>query len=85
MGVPLHPAPLYEALVALAIGALLVRSLARRRVSGEVFAQFVVAYGAARLLLAPLRGDAPLLPGAFAWMATICAGGALWIWLRQKP
>jgi len=84
LGIHLHPSPLYEALAAAILGAILLRQLERRQRSGQVFAAFVIGYGTIRLLLAPMRGDAAFLPGAFAWMAAITAGLAGWLWLRDR-
>jgi len=83
LGVALHPAPIYEALGALALGLYLLWRLGHRANPGEVFAIFLAGYGALRLVLSPLRGDAPALPGALAWAAIACAGVALWFWLRS--
>jgi phosphatidylglycerol:prolipoprotein diacylglycerol transferase len=84
LGVPLHPTPIYEAVAALALGILLLWKLGRRGFAGEVFLWFVIGYGAIRLLLTPLRGDAPVFPGAFAWLAAIAGGAAVLLWLRDR-
>lgn len=84
LGVHLHPAPLYEAIAALVLGAFLLGRLDRRAAAGEVFTLFVVGYGMIRLSLAPLRGDAPFLPGALLWLAVLAAGTAAWVWIRRE-
>ena len=50
-----HPVQLYTSMLALGMCAWLVRSFVRRRVDGEVFYRFLVAYGSLRLAMAPLR------------------------------
>jgi phosphatidylglycerol:prolipoprotein diacylglycerol transferase len=53
--VPLHPVQLYGTAIMLLVTIGLVWRFARRAHDGEVFALFLIAYGAERLLLAPFR------------------------------
>jgi phosphatidylglycerol:prolipoprotein diacylglycerol transferase len=53
----LHPTPLYEAAVALALFVGLSSLAARRPPPGTVALAFVVAYGVARCGIEPFRGD----------------------------
>ena len=52
---PVHPVQLYSVLLAFGICVWLVRSFLRRRTDGEVFYRLLVAYGALRLAMGPLR------------------------------
>jgi phosphatidylglycerol:prolipoprotein diacylglycerol transferase len=55
---PVHPVQLYATALMLLVTLGLVWRFARRAHDGEVFALFLIAYGAERLLLAPLRMEA---------------------------
>jgi phosphatidylglycerol:prolipoprotein diacylglycerol transferase len=57
LGTPLHPAPLYEAAAALAIGLWLVRRHPRRTFAGDVFSLALLAYAPVRFGLEMLRAD----------------------------
>ena len=61
-GVGRHPAQLYDALVALALFALL-KLLPGRLPAGTRFATFVVLYGLARVIMGPVRLDPAFLFG----------------------
>ena len=71
-----HPWPLYSAVAALAIAAL----VQGRRGAGERTACMMLAYGVARALLEPLRGDAPAVAGPLSanqlCALALAAGGA---------
>lgn len=54
---PLHPTQLYEAVVLLGIFALLLWLWRQPRFAGQVFAAFLLLYGAARFGLEFFRGD----------------------------
>lgn len=56
---PLHPAPLYEALLGLGLAAGLVWLFRRRRFDGQVFAVYLVGYGLVRGAVEFFRGDYP--------------------------
>ena len=55
---PVHPVQLYSTAVMLAVTLYLTRKFLRPHREGEVFFSFLVAYGALRLLVAPLRVEA---------------------------
>lgn len=87
LGVPLHPAQLYEAfgnaLIALALYRLLIKTEKSR--PGLVIAAYFAAYGAERFFLEFYRGDTvPFAFGLTAGQATglglIAAGGAVLVW-----
>ena len=61
-GVPRHPAQLYDAVIALALFAIL-RVLPRRLPAGTRASAFVVTYGLARVGLGPVRLDPAFLFG----------------------
>ena len=54
---PVHPAPLYESLSALAIVLILVGLSRRRHFPGQVFWSMVLLYSLARFILENFRGD----------------------------
>ncbi len=57
LAVPLHPSPLYEALLVLALFVAVVRSRAHRPWPGAMFALFLGGYGVGRSVLELFRGD----------------------------
>lgn len=57
-GVARHPAPIYEMLFSLVVGAVFVVLLRRGRMHGRFFAIFLLAYGGFRFLVENLR-DTP--------------------------
>jgi phosphatidylglycerol:prolipoprotein diacylglycerol transferase len=74
---PVHPTQLYEAITGVALAALALALLPRRRAEGQVFLALVVAYGAARFFLEALRGDlerGSFGPVAPVWLAVPLAG-----------
>jgi phosphatidylglycerol---prolipoprotein diacylglyceryl transferase len=58
LGVPLHPAQLYESVVCLALFLFLARLAHRKRFDGQVILAYATLYAAARFLLEYFRGDA---------------------------
>ena len=86
--VPVHPTPLYEAIAALAIAAVLWRL--GRRVSGPtVFAWYLILSGVARFLVEYLRiNDQAFLgltqPQLWA-LASIVGGAGLLVWSIGQP
>jgi phosphatidylglycerol:prolipoprotein diacylglycerol transferase len=77
VGVPRHPAQVYDALIALALCAVLLR-LPRRLPAGSCLAAFAVLYGTARLALGAVRLDPAFLFGLqieqILAMGAICFG-----------
>jgi phosphatidylglycerol---prolipoprotein diacylglyceryl transferase len=59
--IPVHPAPLYEAVLCLGLYAALAWLFRRRKFEGQVFAAFLVGYAAVRFGVECFRGD--YLPG----------------------
>lgn len=88
----LHPTPLYEASVALALFVALSAWRARRPPEGAVALGFVAAYGLARaLLLEPLRGDPERGLYLDGWVSTSQAVGlvsalsaGVWLGVRSR-
>ncbi|HET7106818.1 MAG TPA: prolipoprotein diacylglyceryl transferase family protein [Candidatus Acidoferrum sp.] len=62
-GIRRHPAQLYEALFALALGVYLWRRMRRSFIPGDIFKQFMVAYFAFRLAVDFLKPDVRVLVG----------------------
>ena len=58
LGVSLHPAPLYEALLALSLFVLLSRMRARPHAPGDILLTFIGGYGLGRSVLEIVRADA---------------------------
>jgi phosphatidylglycerol:prolipoprotein diacylglycerol transferase len=93
--VPLHPFPVYAALVNLSLYVVLEAMYSRRLPAGRVFASYLVGYGAARFLLEFVRGDAGrgfVLGGAMSTSQLITsilvamgAGFHIWISRRNEP
>ena len=57
IGVPLHPAQLYESLACLAIFGILIAVANRKRFHGQVALLYVVLYAVARFVIEVFRGD----------------------------
>ena len=77
---PLHPIPLYEIAFHVTIGAVLVVLYRQRRFQGQLFALFMIAYGAFRYASETLRVTEKAFYGlsAYQWFAValILAGMA---------
>lgn len=90
LAVPLHPSPLYELALALALFVGLSALRARQRVSGETILAFLVVYGVGRSALEILRAD--IERGVFfgGWLSTsqivglASAAVAAAIWARRR-
>jgi phosphatidylglycerol:prolipoprotein diacylglycerol transferase len=80
-GVPRHPAQVYDLLVALGLGALLLLLGRGRLADGTRFWLFVAAYAAARLALGAVRLDPPFLFGV--QIEQLLAAGCLVLGLRR--
>lgn len=61
--VPVHPTPLYEALAAFAIAAVLWRLTLRRRGASDILATYLLLTGAARFLVEMVRINDPVVLG----------------------
>jgi len=90
LNIPLHPAQLYESFTTLLIFAFLLFLHRQRRFPGQVFALYLVTYGAARFILEFFRGDADR-GFVFAWVSTsqfvsivIIPAGLLLYWHLQR-
>lgn len=87
LGVPLHPAPLYAA--GLALGLFLVLSVlrARQRFSGQTVLAFLVLYGIGRSVVELFRADASRGMWLGGWLSTsqiiglVAAAIAVVLWL----
>ena len=92
LGVPLHPAQLYQAAANLALFGLLWLSLSRKRFDGQVFIFYLVGYAASRFLIEFFRGDASrgfVLGGAlstsqFIGLILFPAAAVLFLILRRR-
>jgi phosphatidylglycerol:prolipoprotein diacylglycerol transferase len=80
LGVKFHPVQLYDAAASLAIFALLLWWLPRRRQDGELAGLWLFLYGLSVFFLSFCRGDLdrPILLHSIATAAVI-AGAALWL------
>jgi phosphatidylglycerol:prolipoprotein diacylglycerol transferase len=91
LGIPLHPAQIYESIANVAIAVVLYRLFLRRPPAGTVIAWYLIAYSAVRFLIEFFRFHAQELPfgGPFSntqWIALAMAGGGVWILARyRKP
>lgn len=95
IGVPLHPAPLYEALWSLAVVLpllLLFRARAPRRVPGQVTLLYFALYGVGRFLVEYSRGDAirglwfggAISTSQLLSLAIVPTAAVLWVWLARR-
>jgi phosphatidylglycerol:prolipoprotein diacylglycerol transferase len=86
MAVPLHPSPLYELALSLALFVGLSALRARRRRAGEAFLAFLVVYGLGRSAHEVLRADVERGLFLGGWLSTTqivglvsaAVAGALW-------
>jgi phosphatidylglycerol:prolipoprotein diacylglycerol transferase len=89
---PILPVQLFEALGNLAICFVLLALWRRRKFSGQIFALYLMLYGALRFALEILRGDSERglwLGGAISTSQIICigllaAGAVMWGVLRGR-
>jgi len=93
LGVPLHPAPLYEALGnVLLVLPLLLLVRARRRAPGEVFLAWATGYGTLRFLVEFTRGDrvrglwfgGALSTSQLISLAVVPLAAVAWVLLRRR-
>ncbi len=92
LNTPLHPTQLYEALVTLALFALLWVAHGRRRFVGQIFCLYLFFYGTARFGLEYFRGDLDrgfvfdqlLSTSQFVSLLTLAAAVPLYLVLRSK-
>ncbi len=95
LGVPLHPAPLYEALWSLAVVLpllLLFRSRARHRVPGQITLLYFALYGVGRFLVEYSRGDAirglwfggAVSTSQLLSLTIVPTAALLWVWLVRR-
>ncbi len=82
----LHPTQLYEFFALLAIGVVLLRMARQQRFTGQIFAAYIMLYGAARGVIEAFRGDpgrTMLFGGAMSLMQVVSVGLILlggWLW-----
>ncbi|ADU49486.1 prolipoprotein diacylglyceryl transferase [Intrasporangium calvum] len=84
--VPVHPTPLYEAIGALVIAAILWW-LGRRTNGPTIFAGYLILSSAARLLVEFLRTNSPAFLGLTQpqlWAVVGIAAGALLAWVARR-
>lgn len=86
LGVPLHPAPLYESWLGLALFAVLTLVHRRQRFTGQTGAVLLMGYGAGRALVELFRGDlertfyGPASSAQVTGLVLVGLGAALWAW-----
>lgn len=93
MGIPLHPAQLYESICDLLIFLFLMWLAKRQRFAGEIFAAYAILYGLARGIIEFFRGDPDrtlFRGGIFSLMqitSVLLIGLGVWLFLRRglKP
>ncbi len=90
-GVPLYPTQLMEFVGNLIIFGILLLAYGKKRVDGEVFALYMLLYGAERFFLEFYRGVTPPIPGiGLTWnqlvsLTLIIASITLFLVLRRVP
>lgn len=91
-GLAVHPTPLYDALLNLALYAGLAWLFRRRQFNGQVFAAFLLGYALTRSTAEVFRGDYPeahryagLTPAHLVSVGIFLAGLVLFWWLRRQP
>lgn len=70
LDIALHPTQLYEAILVLGLGAILMRLAPRRLGSGEVVLALTAGYAAVRFLTEFVRGDSQVGPTVFTLTVT---------------
>ena len=83
LSLAVHPVQLYGFVLMMAVAVYLMRQLPRRTHDGELFFLFLIAYGAYRLAMAPLRAEA-LASMKLLSLAFIAAGVA-GLAIRRRP
>lgn len=90
LAVPLHPAPLYESWLGLALYALLTSLHRRQRFTGQTGAALLAGYGAGRFVVEAFRGDlerqwyGPLSTAQVTGLALVGLGAALAAWRARR-
>jgi phosphatidylglycerol:prolipoprotein diacylglycerol transferase len=90
LAVPVHPAPLYEALGCIALFVGLSSLAARQRFAGEVLLAFVAGYGVLRTAVEVFRADDVRGMWLGGWLSTsqivglVTAALAAFAWRRQR-
>lgn len=89
LGVPLHPAPLYETVLLLGLFLWLRRSFRGSPATGSVFAQYLVASSLIRFGVEFFRHHEQALPFGLPlsltqWIALALAGAGGVLWLRRR-
>ncbi len=89
LGVPLHPAQLYESATNLLIFGLLYRLIGRMHRDGQIFGLYLVLYGIARFIIEFFRVHEQSLIFDLSLTQWISVGlvalGAVILWARQRP
>lgn len=88
-GVTRHPAPAYEILFQLAIGALFVGMVRGGRMKGRIFALYLVLYGTFRFFTEMIRDTPRLFGGVVSGYQVLALAlvlvGATWGLRRELP
>lgn len=93
LGAPVHPTQIYEALLCVGLAVLLDRWFRQRRFDGQIFAVYLIAYGALRSVVELFRGDYPtqavtwqvLTPAHWVSLGLVGVGAALYFMRRRIP
>jgi phosphatidylglycerol:prolipoprotein diacylglycerol transferase len=90
-GHPVHPTQLYEVCLNLGLYAVLAWAFRRRWPHGQVFAAYLLGYGALRLTVEFFRGDSSpaylgnlLNAGQVVSLILVAVGLGLWLWRRTE-
>jgi len=84
-----HPTFLYESLWNVAVLAILLWCMKRKRFDGQIFLMYLFGYGAGRFWIEGLRTDPLLIPGTSIPVSQVLAlllvvGSAILAWLKFK-
>ncbi len=90
LGVPLHPAQVYESLATLTIFGILLWRYRRKRRDGQVFLLYLALYAVARFFLEFLRGDEDrgfvfnhlLSTSQFIALLALISAAVMVLWMR---
>ncbi len=90
VGVLVHPAPVYETLVALAITAVLMRPALRARLprAGQLFGMYLILSSLSRYFIEMVRIEPIVLPPfTQAQVVSLCLGvlGLIFLFQKRKP